>query len=169
MHLHLLPMSSLSGQVAIITGSSRSIGAAIARRLADDGANVVINYANNANAADHVVQEINAKRAGAAIAIKADVSSIAAAKSLLDETIKAFGRIDFLVLNAGIMGSKVLSDIDEEVCLVVILISRNPMRLTPVRHAVVLRLAYEYQCERALVPCQTSSSSSPSRHVPFST
>lgn len=107
--------SPLAGKVAIVTGSSRSIGAAIAKRLAEDGANVVINYVGNVVAAEEVVSEINAKRPGAAVAIKADVSSIPAAKALLDGTIKAFGRIDILVLNAGIMGSKVLADIDEEV------------------------------------------------------
>ena len=104
----------LAGKVAIITGSSRSIGAAIAQRLAEDGANVIINYVGNVQAANQVVDAINSKGVGKAVAVKADVSSAAGAKQLLDETIKAFGQLDILVLNAGIMGSKVLADVDEQ-------------------------------------------------------
>lgn len=106
--------TSLAGKVALVTGSSRSIGAAIATRLADDGANVVINYFSDSKAANEVVDSINTKRAGAAVAIKADVSSPAESQSLLDATVKAFGKVDIIVLNAGIMGSKVLADIDED-------------------------------------------------------
>jgi len=109
-----LASASLEGKVALVTGSSRSIGAAIAIRLADDGANVVINYVSNPSGAKDVVDVINAKRAGAAIAIKADVSDAVESQSLIDATVKAFGKIDIIVLNAGIMGSKVLADIDEE-------------------------------------------------------
>jgi 3-oxoacyl-[acyl-carrier protein] reductase len=111
-----LPMAttSLSGKVALVTGSSRSIGAAIAKRLADDGANVVINYVSNPNAADEVVSSINAHRPGAAVAVKADVSTIAGGQELLDATVRSFGKIDIIVLNAGIMGSKTLEDIDEQ-------------------------------------------------------
>ncbi|KAF7974486.1 hypothetical protein HWV62_12036 [Athelia sp. TMB] len=104
----------LAGKVAIITGSSRSIGAAIAWRLAEDGANVIINYVGNLQAANQVVGAINSKGVGKAVVVKADVSSAAGAKQLLDETIKAFGRLDILVLNAGIMGSKILADVDEQ-------------------------------------------------------
>lgn len=106
--------SSLSGKVALVTGSSRSIGAAIAKRLADDGANVVINYVSNSQAASEVVDSINAKRAGAAIAIKADVSTVVGGQTLLDETVKSFGKIDIIVLNAAIMGSKPLAEVDEQ-------------------------------------------------------
>jgi 3-oxoacyl-[acyl-carrier protein] reductase len=99
---------SLRGKVAIITGSSRSIGAAVAKRLAGDGANVVINYISNAEAAEEVVAAVNAKSDGfaRAVAVKADMSSTAGITTLVDESVKAFGRIDILVLNAGIMGSK---------------------------------------------------------------
>jgi len=106
--------TSLAGKVAVVTGSSRSIGAAIAQRLAEDGANVIINYINNSYAADQVINAINSKGKGKAVGVKADVSSVAGANILLEETMKAFGKLDILVLNAGIMGSKVLADVDEE-------------------------------------------------------
>ncbi|KAG6831075.1 hypothetical protein H0H92_012999 [Tricholoma furcatifolium] len=106
--------TSLNDKVAIVTGSSRGIGAAIAQRLAEDGANVVINYVSNAQRADDVVSEIKAKGKGAAIAIKADASTISGGKQLVEETIKAFGKVDILICNAGIMGSKTLAEIDEK-------------------------------------------------------
>jgi len=104
----------LAGKVAIVTGSSRSIGAAIAQRLAEDGANVIINYVSNSQAAESVVDGINSKAGGKAVAVKADVSSSVGADQLIEATIKAFGKLDILVLNAGIMGSKVLADVDEQ-------------------------------------------------------
>jgi len=104
----------LQGKVALVTGSSRSIGAAIAKRLAQDGASVVINYASNEAAAKGVADEINSIRSGAAVIVKADVSTVQSCKYLLDETLKAFGRIDILVLNAGIMGLKGLREVDEK-------------------------------------------------------
>lgn len=104
----------LVGKVAIVTGSSRSIGAAIAQRLADDGASVVINYLANFQAADEVVAEINSRGKGKAVGVKADVSSSVGANLLLEETVKAFGKLDILILNAGFMGSKVLADVDEQ-------------------------------------------------------
>ncbi|KDQ11307.1 hypothetical protein BOTBODRAFT_35388 [Botryobasidium botryosum FD-172 SS1] len=103
----------LSGKTALITGSSRSIGAAIAARLAAEGANVVINYVNGAKAADEVVAAINAKGAGIAKPIQADVSSVAGAKALVEKTLEAFQSIDILVLNAGVMGLNLLENIDE--------------------------------------------------------
>jgi len=105
---------SLTGKVAIITGSSRSIGAEIAISLAKEGSNVIINYVSNAAAAEEVVSSINARGAGRAFAVKADVSSIAGGEALLTATLKEFGRIDIVVLNAGIMGSKTIADIDEQ-------------------------------------------------------
>ncbi|EPQ50952.1 NAD P-binding protein [Gloeophyllum trabeum ATCC 11539] len=105
---------SLAGRVAIVTGSSRSIGASIAKRLGKDGASVVVNYVSNSAAADEVVNEINSKGPGKAISVKADVSSIAGAKTLLDETLQKFGKLDILVLNAGIMGAKVLAQTEEK-------------------------------------------------------
>jgi len=101
-------------EFAVVTGSSRSIGAAIAKRLAQDGASVVINYASNEAAAKEVADEINSIRSGAAVIVKADVSAVGSCKNLLDETLKAFGRIDILVLNAGIMGTKPLREVDEK-------------------------------------------------------
>ncbi|KAI0043509.1 NAD(P)-binding protein [Auriscalpium vulgare] len=103
----------LAGKVAIVTGSSRSIGASIAQRLASDGASVVVNYVNNAIAAESVVSAIHTEGKGKAISIKADVSSVAGAKSLLDQSISAFGKLDILVLNAGVQSSTVLADVDE--------------------------------------------------------
>ena len=84
------------------------------KRLAQDGASVVINYASNETAAKEVADEINKIRSGAAVIVKADVSTVESCKYLLDETLKAFGRIDILVLNAGIMGMKTLREIDEK-------------------------------------------------------
>jgi len=106
--------TSLSGKVALVTGSSRSIGAAIAKRLTNDGANVVVNYVSNSQAAGKLVDFINTKRAGAAIAIRADVSTVVGGQTLLYETVKSFGKIDIIVLNAAIMGSKPLAEIDEQ-------------------------------------------------------
>ncbi|RDB30396.1 Short chain dehydrogenase mdpC [Hypsizygus marmoreus] len=106
--------TSLAGKVAIVTGSSRSIGAAIVRRLADEGADVVVNYVNNPGPANDLVNEINLGGKGRAIAIQADASSIPGGQLLLDETIKAFGKLDILVCNAGIMGSKPLAEVDEK-------------------------------------------------------
>ena len=101
-------------KIAVVTGSSRSIGAAIAKRLAQDGASVVINYASNEAAAKGVADEINAIRSGAAVIVKADVSTVESCKYLLDETLKAFGKIDILVLNAGIMVLNTLREVDEK-------------------------------------------------------
>lgn len=105
---------TLAGKVALVTGSSRGIGAAIVRRLVADGANVVVNYASNEKAADEVVAELNAQRQGSAIAVKADISVPEQARALLEETTKAFGHLDLLILNAGIMAMKTLKDITEE-------------------------------------------------------
>ncbi|KAI5123179.1 hypothetical protein M0805_003946 [Coniferiporia weirii] len=104
----------LAGKIALVTGSSRGIGAAIAARLVDDGASVVVNYVNNAAAAEKVVTALNAKRSGAAVAVQADVSSVSQARALFEKSVAAFGRIDILVLNAGVMGMKPLADFDEE-------------------------------------------------------
>ena len=101
-------------KIAVVTGSSRSIGAAVAKRLARDGASVVINYASNEAAAKEVADEINGIRSGSAVIVKADVSTVGSCKYLLDETLKAFGRIDILVLNAGIMGTMGLRAVDEK-------------------------------------------------------
>lgn len=92
------------GKTAIITGASRGIGAAIARRLARDGMQVVINYASSAQQAEELVAAIKAD-GGAAIAVKADVASADEVKTLFDAAEAAFGSIDVLVNNAGILPS----------------------------------------------------------------
>ncbi|KAJ7872492.1 hypothetical protein B0H14DRAFT_2721855 [Mycena olivaceomarginata] len=110
---HAAEMSAtLKGKIAVITGSSRSIGAAIAKHFGEQGAKVVVNYVNDTQAADGVVSSIKAA-GGSAVAVKADASTIAGGQHLLDEAVKAFGGIDIIVLNAGIMGSKLLADVDE--------------------------------------------------------
>jgi len=101
------------GKVAVITGSSRSIGASIAERLAADGANVVINYHLVDSCAYFTANNINARKAGRAIIIKADVATAAGRKSLLDKCVERLGVPDILVLNAGQVGHKQLADIDE--------------------------------------------------------
>jgi NAD(P)-dependent dehydrogenase (short-subunit alcohol dehydrogenase family) len=92
----------LKNKVAIVTGSSRGIGKAIAERFARDGAKVVVNYVKNKKAADDVVAGIRRAK-GEAIAVKADVSKKADAQRLIKAAIKAYGRLDILVSNAGIV------------------------------------------------------------------
>jgi len=95
-------MTNSLKKVAIVTGASRGIGAAIARRLADDGFAVVVNYAGNAAAAAALVQEIQASD-GQAIAVQADVSDPKAVRGLFDAAENAYGGVDVLVNNAGVM------------------------------------------------------------------
>ncbi|KAL9711375.1 hypothetical protein Ac2012v2_005921 [Leucoagaricus gongylophorus] len=106
--------TSLLGKVAVVTGSSRSIGAATAKALGAAGANVVVNYASNASAAEGVVHDIKATGQGDAIAVKADVSTVEGGKSLVDAAVAKWGRLDVLVLIAGIMGSKPIADVSED-------------------------------------------------------
>ena len=90
----------LQSKIAVVTGSSRGIGAAIARELAAQGATVVLNHRDSAAQAEAVVAEIVAA-GGQAVAIQADVSSFAEAQRLIKETVDRFGHIDILVNNAG--------------------------------------------------------------------
>ena len=101
--------------VAIVTGSSRGIGAAIARRLAQDGHAVVVNYAGNADEAAKVVESI-VGAGGQATAVQADVADPAAVGRLFDEAERAYGRVDVLVNNAGIMPPRLpqLADTDDK-------------------------------------------------------
>src|SRR6202171_4373750 len=89
-------------KTAIVTGASRGIGEAVAKRLARDGFAVVVNYASNAKEADATVAEIQSA-GGQAIAVKADVGNAADVERLFEETVKAFGAIDVVVNNSGIM------------------------------------------------------------------
>jgi 3-oxoacyl-[acyl-carrier protein] reductase len=91
---------SLKNKVALVTGGSRGIGAAIARRLAADGASVAITYTKGAEAAAAVVQEIE-RIGGKAIAIQADAVDAGAVKAAVEKTVATFGRLDVLVNNAG--------------------------------------------------------------------
>src|SRR5881227_3127486 len=94
-------MSKLKGKVAVVTGASKGIGAAIARQLAADGAAVVVNYATSKDGADKVVADIT-RRDGRAVAVQADVAKEADVRRLFAEAKKAFGRVDILVNNAGV-------------------------------------------------------------------
>ena len=110
-----LPLA-LAGKVAIVTGSSRNIGAAIAQRLASEGASVVINYQSNSKAATALADSINAAGPGHAVAIQGDMSKLADGRRLIEEGVAAFGKgkLDILILNAGLMGNGTLDAVTEE-------------------------------------------------------
>ena len=103
----------LKHRVAIITGGSRGIGKAITRRFSAEGAKVVVNYKESAGLAENVVKEIRAA-GGEAISVQADVSQRAQTDRLRDETLGAFGQIDVLVSNAGIVIDKPYIESTEE-------------------------------------------------------
>jgi len=105
-------MGTLEGRVALVTGAARGIGAAIAERLAADGAAVAINYAHSPDQADAVAERIQAA-GGQAIVIKADVSSAQGAKALVETTFETFGRLDVLVNNAGTIHFAPIDAVDE--------------------------------------------------------
>lgn len=106
-------MENLKDKVVLITGSSRGIGAAIALKVSQAGAKVIINYAGGKEPAEKLAQEINFN-GGQALAIKADVSNSAEVKNLFDESIAHFGKIDVLINNAGIMITKLIKDTTDE-------------------------------------------------------
>ena len=105
-------MTDKTSKVAIVTGASRGIGAAVAERLAGDGFTVVINYSASAAPAEALVREIEA-RGGRALAAKADVSDAAAMRGMFDTAERAFGGVDVLVNNAGIMKLAKIADCDD--------------------------------------------------------
>jgi 3-oxoacyl-[acyl-carrier protein] reductase len=106
-------MSELTGKVAIVTGASKGIGAAIAKALGGAGAAVVVNFASSKEGAERVVAEI-AGKGGKAIAIQGDVSKAADVKRLFAETQKAFGAPDVLVNNAGIYAFDPIEAVTED-------------------------------------------------------
>jgi 3-oxoacyl-[acyl-carrier protein] reductase len=106
-------MSKLSGKVAIVTGASKGIGAAIAKSLAANGASVVVNYASSKEGADKVVSAITAA-GGKAVAVKGNVAKAVEAKAIVDAAISTYGRLDTLVNNAGVYEMKPLEEITEE-------------------------------------------------------
>ena len=105
-------MSQSDNKVAIVTGASRGIGAAIAERLAYDGFAVVINYAGKANEAEALGAKIK-RFGGEALVVQADVSDPAAVARLFDSAEEAFGGLDVLVNNAGIMRLATLAEVDD--------------------------------------------------------
>src|SRR5262245_49707931 len=102
----------LTGKVAIVTGASKGIGAAIAKHLAAEGAAVVVNYASSREGADRVVAEI-AGKGGKAVAVQANVAKKAEIERLFSEASKAFGRLDILVNNAGVYEFSPLENVTE--------------------------------------------------------
>jgi 3-oxoacyl-[acyl-carrier protein] reductase len=105
-------MNTATNKVAIVTGGSRGIGAAIAERLAQDGFSVVVNYTRNAAEAEALVAKIEAN-GGKAIPVPADVSDAAAVARMFDAAQAAFGGVDVLVNNAGIMKQATIADTDD--------------------------------------------------------
>lgn len=103
----------LAGKVAVVTGASKGIGAAIAKLLAHEGASVVVNYASSKKGAEEVVADI-VKQGGKAVAIQANIASHADIKRLFSETKKAFGKLDILVNNAGVYEFKPLHEVTAE-------------------------------------------------------
>jgi 3-oxoacyl-[acyl-carrier protein] reductase len=106
-------MGKLTNQVAVVTGASKGIGAAVSIALAAEGASVVVNYASSKEGADRVVKEITAK-GGKAIAVQADVSKHADVTRLFAETKKAYGKLNILVNNAGIYQFAPLEGVTEK-------------------------------------------------------
>ncbi|KAM3417789.1 hypothetical protein BST61_g6017 [Cercospora zeina] len=105
--------SRLDGKVALVTGSGRGIGAAIAQELARRGAKVVVNYANSSEAADKVVQAIK-EHGGDAIALQADVGDVSQTIRLMDQAVEHFGQLDVVCSNSGVVSFGHLKDVTEE-------------------------------------------------------
>lgn len=106
-------MRKLENKTAIVTGGSRGIGANLCECLAAAGANVVVNYASNKNAADEVVSRIESA-GGKAVAVQADVSQAADVTKLFDVAEEKFGKVDILVNNAGVVHYKTIQDTTDE-------------------------------------------------------
>jgi 3-oxoacyl-[acyl-carrier protein] reductase len=106
-------IKKLTGKVALVTGASKGIGAAIAKALAAEGAAVVVNYASSRSDAEAVVSAIEAS-GGRAVVFKGDVSKAQDARAIVDGTIETYGRLDVLVNNAGLYEFALLQDITED-------------------------------------------------------
>ena len=106
-------MGKLQGKVAVVTGASKGIGAAIAKSLAAEGAAVAVNYASSKEGADRVVQEITSK-GGKAIAVQGSVAKAQDVERIFAETEKAFGKLDILVNNAGVYEFSPIDELTEE-------------------------------------------------------
>ena len=106
-------MSKLTGKVAVVTGASKGIGAAIAKALAAQGASVVVNYASSKAGAEQVVDAIKAA-GGNAVAVGGDVSKAADAQGIVDTAVETFGRLDILVNNSGVYEFAPIEEITEE-------------------------------------------------------
>jgi 3-oxoacyl-[acyl-carrier protein] reductase len=106
-------MSKLKGKVAVVTGASKGIGAAIAKALAAEGAAVVVNYASGKSGADAVVAHV-AEHGGNAVAVRGDVSKAADAQGIIDAAIETYGRLDILVNNSGVYEVGPLEAITED-------------------------------------------------------
>jgi 3-oxoacyl-[acyl-carrier protein] reductase len=103
----------LQGNVAVVTGASKGIGASIAKALADEGASVVVNYSSSKQDADRVVTEITG-RGGKAVAVQGNVSKQTDIERLFSETKKTYGRLDILVNNAGVYEFAPLESVTED-------------------------------------------------------
>lgn len=108
-----LPKELFRGKAAVVTGASRGVGRATAIRLAEGGANVIVNYLSNEAEAIETVSQCKA-RGVEAFAVKADVSEYAGAQTVAKEAIDRFGRIDLLVCNAGVWDGAPIEDMSEE-------------------------------------------------------
>ncbi|MEH1918232.1 glucose 1-dehydrogenase [Nostoc sp.] len=106
-------MGKLTGKVAVVTGASKGIGAAIAKSLAAEGAGVVVNYASSKEGAEKVVREITAA-GGKAVAVGGDVSKAVEAQGIIDAAIANFGHLDILVNNSGVYEFAPIEDITED-------------------------------------------------------
>ncbi len=106
-------MGKLTGKVAVVTGASKGIGAAIAKALAEEGASVVVNYASSRSGAEAAVNAIE-EAGGRAVAVQGDVSKAAEAQAIIDAAIKAYGRLHILVNNSGVYEFAPLEAIAED-------------------------------------------------------
>ncbi|MGU3541105.1 glucose 1-dehydrogenase [Methylobacterium sp. A54F] len=105
-------MSKLAGKVAVVTGASKGIGAAIAKALAKDGAAVVVNYASSKAGADAVVAAITAE-GGKAVAVRGDITRADEAQGLIEAAVQQFGRLDVLVNNSGVYEFAAIGEVTE--------------------------------------------------------